>query len=100
MSDLQEKLSIPGELQNVRVLHSVSTDPDIFFVVDEHAMLGVRPLALGTWPSPSWNDTSGRIGFGNRRRRRTAIGLRWIGRSIFVVVVQTSWSRRNPEMIV
>src|SRR5215468_4798292 len=100
MSDLQEKLSIPGELQNVRVLHSVSTDPDIFFVVDEDAMLGVRPLVLGTWPTPSLNDISGRIEFENRRRWRTAIGLRWIGGSIFVVVVQTSWARRNSEMIV
>src|SRR5215831_9927074 len=100
MSDLQEKLSIPGELQNVRVLHSVSADPDIFFVVDEDAMLIVRPLVLLGGSAPTLDDVSRLVEFENRRRWNTAIGLGRIGCCVFVMIVQTARSRGDPEMIV
>src|SRR5262249_36930952 len=99
MSDLQEELSIPCELHNVRVFHSVSADPDIFFVIDEDAMFAFRPLVLRTWSTPPLDDISSRVEFKNRRRWSTTIGLRWIGRSIFVVVVQASRPGRDPEMV-
>src|SRR5215831_6450192 len=100
VADLQKKLSIPCELKDVCVFHSVSADPDIFFVVDEDTVLGIWPLVLRAWPTPSLNDISCRVKFKNRWRWSTAIGPRRVGCGIFVVVVQTSGARRDPEMIV
>ena len=44
LADLQQELAVLGELEDVRVLLAVAADPDIAFVVDMDAVVGLRPL--------------------------------------------------------
>src|SRR5262249_19681418 len=99
VTDLQKKFPISCELQDVRVLPSVTGDPDIFLVVHENAVFVVGPLIFATWSTPALHYISCLIKFQNRRRWNTAVRSWRIEGSIFVVVVQAPRASGDPEMI-
>jgi hypothetical protein len=100
VADLQQKPPGFGELQDVGVLGAVAADPNVVFVVDEHAVLVVGPLVIGRWPAPRLQKVSGQVEFKDGRRRDAAIGLRRVESRVLVVVVQSSGAAVYPNMIV
>src|SRR5262245_3712448 len=100
MSNLQQELAGLRKLQDVRVCQSVAADPDILFEIDIDPMLGVRPLILRIWTTPTLDHVSCWIEFDDWHRCNAAVGSRRIKRRILIMVVETAWPRCNPEMIV
>src|SRR5262249_11228043 len=49
---LQQELAVLGELEDMRVLLAVAADPDVAFVVNVNAMVGLRPLVAGAGTAP------------------------------------------------
>ncbi len=52
LADLHQELAVLGELQDVRVGPAVSANPDVALVVDEDAVIGIRPLVALTRAAP------------------------------------------------
>jgi hypothetical protein len=44
LADLQQELAVLGELQDLRVRAAIAANPDIAFVVDENAVVGIGPF--------------------------------------------------------
>src|SRR5712692_1900944 len=51
-ADLQQELAVLGELEDVRILLAVAADPNVAFVVDVDAVIGLRPFIARPWPAP------------------------------------------------
>lgn len=56
MADLQNEFPALRELEDVGVFVGVSAYPNVFFIVDEDAMLIVRPLISLARATPSLNE--------------------------------------------
>jgi hypothetical protein len=100
VADLQKEFSSLREFQNIGVLAAIAGDPDVIFVIDKDAVFSVGPLVTGSGSAPSLDKTSGYVEFQDRRRWNAAVGLRWIERSILVVVVETTRTVGDPDVIV
>src|SRR5262249_31697084 len=99
MPDLQQKLSGFRKLQDVRILLVVAANPYVVFVIDEHAVLVVRPLVTGARTAPALNEISGGIKLDHRRSGNTAIALRRRQGRVLVVVVESPRTACNPDVV-
>src|SRR5262245_11974698 len=58
LADLEEEFAFLGELQDVRVLLAVAADPDVAFVVDVDAVVGLRPLVALAGSAPRFGEVA------------------------------------------
>ena len=76
VADLHQELAVLGEFEDVGVLLAVAADPDVAFVVDMDAVVGLRPLVARPGPPqdrtrlPSGSNTR----TGGAVRQHSAIG--------------------------
>src|SRR5882672_11406228 len=59
LAHLQQELAVLGELQHLRVLRAVAADPDVTLVVDEDAVVRLRPLVAGARAAPVPHQVAG-----------------------------------------
>src|SRR5262249_51912952 len=92
-TDLHQKLTVFGELQDVRILLAIAADPNVALIVDVDAVIGLRPLVTLTWAAPRFYQRPLRIALPHWGRRAAAIGDRRIELRPFFIIVQR---RRAP----
>ena len=56
LADLQHELAVHGELEQLAVLLAVAGEPDEIVVVDEDAVLALRPLVARRPGPPQWRS--------------------------------------------
>src|SRR2546422_8028509 len=87
-------------LVNFRMFVSFPPFPVIqtFSVIDKNPVLEVGPFVAGSRAAPSLNDIPGLIEFEDRWRCDAAIGF--VGRRVFIMIVQAARARRYPQVVV
>src|SRR4029434_9240604 len=78
---------------------TVAANPNIPFVVDGDAVIGIRPLIAFPFSAPMVKQVSGLVEFENRRRRNAALRAGRIRRRIDFLFFQRSATMNNPHMI-
>jgi hypothetical protein len=99
LADLQQELAVLRELQDVRVGAAVAANPDVALVVDEDAMVGIRPLVSLARPAPVAQQVPFLIELENRRRARAAFALLGFER-LLVVAERGGAPMDDPHVIV
>src|SRR5215475_7637402 len=66
-TELEKKLALLVELENLSVLVTVSADPNIAFVINRNSVVALRPFVSFARPSPTINEAPRLVEFQNRR---------------------------------
>jgi hypothetical protein len=93
------RASCAGRRSTRRRPPAVATNPDVTFVVDGDAVIGIRPLITFTTAAPMMKEISGLIEFENGRRRNTAFCSGRICRRIHFLFFERSATMNDPHMI-
>src|SRR5436190_15497346 len=73
LPDLQDKLAVHREFEQLPVLLAIAGEPDEVVVVDENTMLALGPFIARTWTAPVTNEVAGLVEDEHRRRRDAAL---------------------------
>src|SRR5262249_11768022 len=85
-ADLQHKLSVLGEFQQMAIVVTVAADPDESLMVKVDAVLVLEPVITLSRPAPASQQIAVLIELHHRGRRRTTFGAWWIeSRRLFIV---------------
>ena len=98
-ADLQQERAVARELQDLAVTLPVAPDPDVVQVVDEDAVLLVRPLVAVAGTAPGLDDVALLVELDHRRRRHAALGGRWVDRRAALAVGQRSGPVQHPDVV-
>src|SRR5215471_14503446 len=100
MPDLQDKLALVCELQDLVVLFGVAAKPDIVLVVDEYTVLGGEPFV--SWPgtAPSLKKRSICVELQNRWSGDTTLCLWRLQCGGLFSVGNCCGSMKYPDIIV
>ncbi len=100
MADLLEELSVRGEFEDLVVGIVVAGEPDIAVVVDENAVLVLRPFIALARPAPVAQQIALDVEFQYRRRGLAAAARRRRLHRLLLVVEQGARTMDDPDMIV
>src|SRR5262249_55091789 len=78
---------------------AIASDPDVAFVIDSDAMVGLRPFVALAFAAPVSNEITGLIEFQNRRCRQAAGRARRIGGRINFLWFQGALPMDDPYMV-
>jgi hypothetical protein len=97
MPDLQQK--VPGfrKFQKVGIFVPIAGNPDIIFLIDENAVLGVRSFVSLARPAPGLNQIPRLIELQHWRRWGTAVG--GFVAKIVVVFIGRPWAMNHPDIV-
>src|SRR5882672_7089811 len=100
LAHLQQELAVLGELQHLRVLCAVAADPDVALVVDEDAVVRLRPLVARSRAAPVPHQVAGLVEHQHRRRAAAALAGRRIElQALLVVVVRGRAAVDDPDVV-
>src|SRR5262249_44324639 len=78
---------------------AVSTDPDVAFVVDRNAVVGIRPVIALPWSAPTRNQIAFLVKLQHGRCGRAALRYRWIRRRMHLACFKRTCTMDDPDMI-
>ena len=81
------------------VFCAIPADPQVTLMVDGEPMLILGPVDPRLRPSPSLDEVAFRIKFQHRRCRRAAVRLGRVHGGISFVVLQHSWTLKQPHVV-
>src|SRR5258706_9683844 len=101
LPELAQELSFTSEFQKVRVVLAVVGDPHVVLVIDEEAVLNLRPVESLARAAPRVNQFSSLIEFEDRWSRNAAFRLGWCvaGAGESLVAAQRARTLRDINMV-
>ena len=98
-ADLQQEPAVPGELENLRVVAAAARQPDVVQVVDEDAVLRLRPLVVVGRAAPGLDDVALLGELDDRRGRAAALGERRVGVGAPLLLVEAAGPVDDPDVV-
>ena len=98
-ADLHQECPVARELEDLAVALAVAADPDVVHVVDEDAVLFVRPVEAVGRTAPALDDVTLLVELEHRRRRRATLGGRRVELGATFALAQRPRPLQHPDVI-